>query len=243
MIHVEQQFPNGLNRTSVPNDYDSVISAFPSFRWPDRDQNIGYLSFGGMMAGDMQKIYGRWNQDNAFVNDGIEGGPLVLFNTQGDTLIIAPMSEFMAASMHHNYAKSSLDLGIMSGVDQIPANFSIDFLVFYANNGINKVSYMCNTVLFLLPNACVFTTKFAKAMREWGDLMLKFYKKNASQLAADDFTANYLSYWIDNGKRIYSLLWSVYILSKIRRFCELHAFKAPTTTGTTSAWTRTTRRP
>ncbi len=47
-----QNFPNGAKKTSIPNRYDSVLSAFPSFQVKNYDKtNIGYLSFGGMMAG------------------------------------------------------------------------------------------------------------------------------------------------------------------------------------------------
>lgn len=35
-------------------------------------------------------------------------------------------------------------------------------------------------------------------MEEWGALLLKFYNKNTS-LKNTDVTANYLSYWTDNG--------------------------------------------
>ena len=45
-------FPNGVNKTSAPLNYNDVISSFPSFQKKNYDElNIGYLSYGGMMAG------------------------------------------------------------------------------------------------------------------------------------------------------------------------------------------------
>jgi hypothetical protein len=93
-----------------------------------------------MMAGDMEKLYGKWNGLTTVINDGLNGGPLVLFNPNGDTIIISAMSQFMAASMQHNkYVGGNLNYGIMSGVNEIPANYSLDFIVFYSDKGINKV--------------------------------------------------------------------------------------------------------
>lgn len=93
----------------------------------------------GMMAGDMEKLYGKWD-DMAHINGGLSGGPLVLFNTLGDTLVISSMSQFMSTSMQQDrYEGGILDFGIMAGVDQVPAKFSADFVVFYSDKGINKV--------------------------------------------------------------------------------------------------------
>jgi hypothetical protein len=114
--------------------------------------DLGYLSYGGMMAGDMEKLYGRWDDLTSQINDGLSGGPLVLFNTAGDTLILSQMSQFMATSMQHEkFSGGYLNFGIMSGVDTIPANYSADFLVFYSNKGINRVTFFNRSyTIFLL---------------------------------------------------------------------------------------------
>jgi hypothetical protein len=106
----------------------------------------------------------------------IAGGPLVLFNEEGDTLVISPMSNFMSASMEHNiFIGGSLSFGVMGGVNTIPENYSVDFIVYYGSEGINK------------------------AMEGWGSTLRNFYKKDNS-LLQNDFTANYLGYWTDNGE-------------------------------------------
>lgn len=118
-----------------------MLSAFPSFNIQTIDnENIGYLSFGGMMAGDMEKVYGQWNSRTSFINDGIAGGPLVLFKPSGETLIISQMSQFMSTSMQHEkFFGGFLNYGIMSGVDSIPSNYTADFIVYFSDKGINKV--------------------------------------------------------------------------------------------------------
>ncbi len=75
------------------------------------------------------------------INDGIAGGPLIIFNPITlDTLIISQMTEFMVGSMRHNQLLGgSLSYGIMGGINEVPSNYSLDFLVYYSNNGINKV--------------------------------------------------------------------------------------------------------
>ena len=89
----------------------------------------------------MEKLYGKWNNETAFLNDGLSGGPLLLFNTNGSTIIISSMSNFMSASIKHDkLIKGTLDYGIMSGVDTIPSNFSVDFMMFYSDDGIKLVS-------------------------------------------------------------------------------------------------------
>jgi hypothetical protein len=93
------------------------------------------------MEGDMEKQFGDWNKIIKRINDGIAGGPLILFNTYGDTLIISQMTEFMSTSMQYDRIKGSLNYGVMSGVDEIPPNYSAEFVIYYNRNGINKVIF------------------------------------------------------------------------------------------------------
>lgn len=162
-------FPQGLKRCGS-NNYDSILSAFPAFFVQSYDElDLGFLSYGGttltyqntltlnesnkkqsdksfnfsgMMAGDMEKLFGKWNGLTSVINDGMSGGPLILFSPSGDTMIISQMSQFMDTSMQHNkYAGGSINFGIKSGVNEVPGNFSVDFLVYYSDKGINKVNF------------------------------------------------------------------------------------------------------
>lgn len=93
------------------------------------------------MCGELEKLTGKWNSLTESINDGMQGGPLVLFDTLGDTLIISPMSNFMSASMQHKrLAPNSIHYGIMGGVNSIPKNYTVDFMVYYSDQGVNKVN-------------------------------------------------------------------------------------------------------
>lgn len=92
------------------------------------------------MAGNNEKIFGKWTGPTSPINDGMTAGPLILFTTNGNTLIISQMSQFMDTSMEHNTVTDGyLNYGIKSGVNQIPANYSVDFMVYFSRQGINKV--------------------------------------------------------------------------------------------------------
>lgn len=181
IVRFIQEFPNGSIETAVPNTYHQVSTSFPSFKIKKiENETIGYLSFGGMMAGDMEKTFGDWTEWFPSLNSGPSAGPLILFNTEGDSLVISQMNEFMATSAYHNFKESSYHWGIMSGVNEIPEYFSCDFIVYYSDNGINK------------------------AMEGWGKQLQIFHKKDLSY-KENDITQNYLSYWTDNGAYYYFL--------------------------------------
>lgn len=157
-----------------------MLSAFPSFKVQSiHPQDVGFLSFGGMMAGDMEKIYGKWNYLTLNINDGIGGGPIVMFDSTGNTLIISQMSEFMSTLLQkEGKSGANINFGIMSGVDKIPTNYSVDFVVFYSDKGINQ------------------------AMKAWGEMLIKYHGKKFS-MVSNDVTSKYLSYWMDNGAYYY----------------------------------------
>lgn len=92
----------------------------------------------------MQKLFGSLNDRFLIMNDGISGGPLVLFNTKGDALVISPMNEFMSASSKQNVKERTMSFGVMSGVDEYPKNYACDFIAYYSENGINKVDKHLN---------------------------------------------------------------------------------------------------
>lgn len=70
-----------------------------------------------------------------------------MFNENGDTLVLSPMSNFMSASMQHIHDKdNSVNFGIMGGAESINSNYSVDFIVYYGNAGINKVKYNSSNV-------------------------------------------------------------------------------------------------
>ncbi|XP_061171988.1 non-lysosomal glucosylceramidase-like [Saccostrea echinata] len=172
-----QTYHNEVKGTSS-DSYDKTISGFPSFRVDSYDTALGYLSLDGFMAGDTKKHIGGWNVQTDAIGDGLQGGPLAVFDEQGRTFLISPFSRFMAASAWHDSEKGgNIFCGIMGGVDEVPANFTYSTILFYAD-GINK------------------------AFDGWGEFLQKQYGENEWYTWQDD-TIIFLGYWSDNGGYYY----------------------------------------
>ncbi|KAK6196067.1 hypothetical protein SNE40_001362 [Patella caerulea] len=170
----EQQYLNATNGTST-GDNNSVIAGFPSFQMPQDEGQLGFMHFAGSMAGDTSKSFGRWN-NKAKLRTGIIGGPLVLFDSGENVLVISPFNQFMAASSYsdgHSYS-----YGVMGGVDYVPANFVLQTVLMYRSAGINR------------------------AMDDWGRLMTTYYGKDGTYRQSD-LTLNYIGYWTDGGAYYY----------------------------------------
>ena len=73
------------------------------------------------------------------LQSGLETGPLVLFDKNGNVLLLSSFNNFMAASYQY-YNDSSISYGIMGDVDSVPAGYHLDTIVYYGSKGINQVS-------------------------------------------------------------------------------------------------------
>lgn len=79
------------------------------------------------------------------MTDGIKGGPLAVFDSDGNTVLISPSDNFMAISMWHDQSPGgTVNWGVMGGVDQIPAGYSVR-VVAVAAPGINQVGNFLTT--------------------------------------------------------------------------------------------------
>ena len=52
-----QRFPGGLKGSRF--DANKTCTAFPAFNVTEAEEDVGYLSYGGMMLGDYAKSFGR----------------------------------------------------------------------------------------------------------------------------------------------------------------------------------------
>ena len=82
------------------------------------------------------------------LTDGMQGGPVVVFDPHGNTLVVSPFSQFMAASM--TYVNNTLSWGIMGEVDSVPNMYSVQTIMYYSSEGINKVGRSSNAFHVLL---------------------------------------------------------------------------------------------
>ncbi|XP_061187986.1 uncharacterized protein LOC133196052 [Saccostrea echinata] len=172
-----QNYTDGGNGTKAES-FDEIISGFPGFRIEDGVVDRGYLSFGGYMLGDTNKIIGKWGNKTKEIRDGLTGGPLVIFDKEANTLIISPLTEFMVASnWHDKEVGGNIYWGIMGGVDTVPHHYTYLTIVYYAK-GINK------------------------AFDGWGKALKKMYGSKENSLA-QDLTLHRAGYWTDNGAYYY----------------------------------------
>ncbi|CAF3719866.1 unnamed protein product [Adineta steineri] len=167
---------------TVPLTMNTVRTVFPSFDIEQIDSNDqrGYFTIAGEMAGDDDKHAGRWNSSNKVIKSGMNSGPVVLFNLtqrgENDILVLSPFSRFMATSL--SQTNNRLEYGVMGSILTIPANYNHSMIVFYSSEGINE------------------------GIRKWGKTMQKaFNRTNKNRL--NDLTINYLGYYTDNGAYYY----------------------------------------
>jgi len=73
--------------------------------------------------------------------DGLSAGPLLIFDKSGSVLVISAFNNFMAASYEHDTVNSTVSWGIMGKVNSIPKGFQYSTIMYYSDNGINKVIY------------------------------------------------------------------------------------------------------
>ncbi|CAF0939280.1 unnamed protein product [Adineta steineri] len=170
----------------VALDMEQIRTVFPSFNIESMDMNDqrSFFSFGGAMAGEGDKSAGNWTSSSTVIKSGMQGGPVVLFNStqrgEGDTLVISPFSHFMATSLcqRHKASGGVLEYGVMGSMSSIPANYMHSLIIFYSPRGIGE------------------------AIREYGQTMQRaFNRTNVNRL--NDLTINYLGYYTDNGAYYY----------------------------------------
>lgn len=179
-IMFSQTYHNGATRTNRA-EVSSVIGRFPAFSVGSQDPLVSlfYLAYGGIMVGDTGKGIGVWNKTDVAMSYGLSGGPLAIFDQEGNTVIISPFSQFMAASVTHPDFDNSVGWGVMGGVQKVPPNYQYDTILYYAK-GINK------------------------AFEGWGRLMRKWYGRT-DDFVKTDLTISHLGYWTDNGAYYYYL--------------------------------------
>ncbi|XP_048777941.2 uncharacterized protein LOC125681766 isoform X2 [Ostrea edulis] len=161
--------------------FNQTSAGFPSFQVQAASKTLGYLNLGGKMVGDYNKQLGIFGANTPKMTDGMAGGPLAVFDTDGNTILISPYDNFMVTSMWHDKAPGgTINWGIMGGVDSIPKTYYVK-TVAVAASGINK------------------------AFQEYGSLLKLLYKTETERqrFQAKDVSLNFLGYWTDNGAYYY----------------------------------------
>lgn len=183
-IIFEQSFPSGIAATG--GDYkakDDVGSAFPSFALPSAP-GLAFMQFNGpfLDAGSSGPRFGTF-QTGADLISGLTAGsgPLVLYDSTGsNAVVLSAASSFMAASSAVGTTAggaSVLNYGVMGSATAIPAWYTMEFVAWAADTGVNT------------------------AIQAWGGALLNRYNKPHG-LSKLDFTNTHLGYNTDHGEWI-----------------------------------------
>ena len=153
-----------------------VSTAFPSVQ--ASVAGLSYLSYGGFMAGWAALSVGLWDNSTEDIRDGEYGGPLVLFNTNLDKVVIlSSLNNYMVSSLYHDKTTNSLQWGLMGSVESVPVSESL------------------RTVL-------VFGRSLEEATTRWGEV-LQLSGVGKVKERSEDVVTNKLGYWCDNGAFYY----------------------------------------
>ena len=100
----------------------------------------------------------RYDSNTPKMTDGMKSGPLVVFDSDANTILVAPFDNFMSISMWHDGAPGgTINWGVMGGVDYIPKDYSVK-IVAIAATGIKKVGdrlWRCYRPFWLYSNQIV----------------------------------------------------------------------------------------
>lgn len=175
LVVFSQSFEHvGFSGTTV-NDKNKVCTGFPTFQIDNSHDKLGYLSYGGLFLANT--AMGMWEKGTGHIQSGLYGGPLVLFDQQQRSMVMAPFKEFMTGSIHYNTQTNAVEWGILGSAKHIPQDFTYE-------------------------TAIVFAEGVKPAIEEYGAMLLKHYGKTRSAMV-NDFTSDYLGYWTDNGAYYY----------------------------------------
>ncbi|XP_071096800.1 uncharacterized protein [Haliotis cracherodii] len=131
LLTFKVNFPMGATDINHFN-YDKVICGFPGFVMENDLYPLGFMSLGGEFAGYTGQVVGRWNK-TANIQDGLEGSaPLNLFDKSFNAITIGPQDNFMSTSLWRDIDNDYVYWGIMSGVTQVPTNFTYQVLTAYS---------------------------------------------------------------------------------------------------------------
>ncbi|XP_046547798.1 uncharacterized protein LOC124257714 [Haliotis rubra] len=174
LLTFKVNFPTGatdINHLS----YDRVICGFPGFKMENDLHPLGFMSLGGEFAGYTDQVLGRWNK-SANIQDGLEGSAtLNLFDKSFNAITIGPQDNFMSSSLWRDIDNDHVYWGVMSGVTQIPANFTYQVLTAYSAD-------------------------VTKSMFVWGNTISSMYYKLSRP---SDPVVNNIGYWTGEGSFYY----------------------------------------
>lgn len=155
----EQRFPEGARACDLSKH--EVRASFPALVLNNSD--VGFYNYYGMFLANSQ--FGTLNSTD--IKDGIEAGPLLLFNQRRFAAVISSYNEFMTQTTHVEAARRELQMGALGSLCDLPRGFKAQSLLVFSKKGIKS------------------------AVKRWGKLLQKAYLHEKRQ---EDFASSNLGY-------------------------------------------------
>eukprot|EP01064_Diplonema_japonicum_P022867 TRINITY_DN330_c17_g1_i1.p1 TRINITY_DN330_c17_g1~~TRINITY_DN330_c17_g1_i1.p1 ORF type:complete len:753 (+),score=190.36 TRINITY_DN330_c17_g1_i1:65-2323(+) len=177
LVSFTTNFTTGMKGSNAGTSADTTSSRFPSFQLQKpAGANLGCMAWGGTFInnGNSGPAIGSWP---GTTSTGKDGGPHTLFDLDStDAIVLTHGSQFMSQSFES--VNGNLASGVMGGVTNIPAGFSVSTIITYSGNGANN------------------------AMTQWGAKLMQMYGKTTA-LRDSDPILSVLGYNSDHGAYYY----------------------------------------
>lgn len=162
--------------TVLDRALNDVSTSYPSLVVNIDNNDKGFWSYGGRMAGTPCISIGRLENSTWSIRDGNFGGPLLFFNEMGNEVVImSPLTNFLVSNFAHRkngnpdleHHPGVLDFGLMGSIRTIPAP------------GLDLEMVM------------VFGNSFDQAFQRWGQVLTTYSGKSVD-IQAPSLVADYI---------------------------------------------------
>lgn len=202
---MEQHFPLGLKDTSLGPTMmskEQVMSAFPRFSLVT--ERMGFVAYYDQMVGGMQNgtKTGTWHGQSQAeeIPGGTMAGPVILFNTSGDALVLGYYENFLSGQ--HRQSHGILEFGVLGSVTAIPKGYTSTMMVYHSEGGINDAVEGYGHALL---------TRYGKAARQWDTV------QDVSIQKLGYYTDKYGDQMLPISNIVVLIQWCVLLLQHTRR--------------------------
>ena len=74
------------------------------------------------------------------IKDGIDGGPIALFDAGTNAVFMTPFNSFMVATPRYDKNASTYGWGIVGEIQKLPPQYKVETILYYSDEGIREVS-------------------------------------------------------------------------------------------------------
>ena len=81
------------------------------------------------------------------IKDGIDGGPIALFDAGTNAVFMTPFNSFMVATPRYDKNASTYGWGIVGEIQKLPPQYKVETILYYSDEGIREVSTVLNRLV------------------------------------------------------------------------------------------------